>query len=78
VHLNQVLPLQTSNYNDLVFSSVGLFGLKRDEVTGGWRKVHNEELHNLYSSASIITYNDQVKEDEMGRACSTEGGKECV
>jgi hypothetical protein len=26
-----------------------IFGAKRDEVTGGWRKVHNEELHNLYS-----------------------------
>jgi hypothetical protein len=24
-----------------------IFGLRRDEVTGGWRKVHNEELHNL-------------------------------
>jgi hypothetical protein len=31
-----------------------LFGPKRDEVTGGWRKLHNEELHNLYSSPSII------------------------
>jgi hypothetical protein len=29
-------------------------GPKRDEVTGGWRKLHNEELHNLYSSQSII------------------------
>jgi hypothetical protein len=31
-----------------------IFGPKRDEVTGGWRKVHNEELHNLFSSPSII------------------------
>jgi hypothetical protein len=31
-----------------------LLGPKRDEVTGGWRKLHNEELHNLYSSPSII------------------------
>jgi hypothetical protein len=31
-----------------------IFGSKRDEVTGGWRKLHNEELHNLYSSPSII------------------------
>jgi hypothetical protein len=31
-----------------------IFGPKRDEVTGGWRKVLNEELHNLYSSPSII------------------------
>jgi hypothetical protein len=28
---------------------------KRNEVTGGWRKLHNEELHDLYSSSSIIT-----------------------
>jgi hypothetical protein len=32
-----------------------IFGPKRDEVTGGWRKLYNEELHNLYSSPSIIT-----------------------
>jgi hypothetical protein len=31
-----------------------MLGPKRDEVTGGWRKLHNEELHNLYSSPSII------------------------
>jgi hypothetical protein len=33
---------------------VFLFGPKRDGVTGGWRKLHNEELHNLYSSPGII------------------------
>jgi hypothetical protein len=31
-----------------------IFGPKRDEVTGGWRKLHTEELHNVYSSPSII------------------------
>jgi hypothetical protein len=31
-----------------------LFGPKRDGVTGEWRKLFNEELHNLYSSSSII------------------------
>jgi hypothetical protein len=31
-----------------------IFGSKRDEVTGEWRKLHNEELHDLYSSPSII------------------------
>jgi hypothetical protein len=31
-----------------------IFGLKRDEVTGEWRKLHNKELHDLYSSPSII------------------------
>jgi hypothetical protein len=30
-------------------------GPERDEVIGGWRKLHNEELHNLYCSPSIIT-----------------------
>jgi hypothetical protein len=32
----------------------GIFGPKRDEVTGDWRELHNEELHNLYSSPNII------------------------
>jgi hypothetical protein len=31
-----------------------IFGTKGDEVTGGWRKVHNKALHGLYSSPSII------------------------
>jgi hypothetical protein len=31
-----------------------IFGPKMDEVTGGWRKLHNEELHGLYSSPSIV------------------------
>jgi hypothetical protein len=31
-----------------------IFGPKRDKVTGGWRKLHNEELCDLYSSPSII------------------------
>jgi hypothetical protein len=31
-----------------------IFGPKRNEVTGGWRKLHNEELHYLYSLPSIV------------------------
>jgi hypothetical protein len=31
-----------------------IFGPKRDEVTGGWRQLHNEELHGLYSSPSVV------------------------
>jgi hypothetical protein len=31
-----------------------IFGSKRDEVTGKWRRLHNEELNNLYSSPNII------------------------
>jgi hypothetical protein len=33
---------------------LGIFKPKRDEVTEGWRKLHNVELHNMYSSPSII------------------------
>jgi PAS domain-containing protein len=39
-----------------------IFGPKRDEVTGEWRKLHNEELHDLYSSPSIIR---TIKERRM-------------
>jgi hypothetical protein len=31
-----------------------IFGPRRDEVTEDWRKLHNEELHNVYSSPNII------------------------
>jgi hypothetical protein len=31
-----------------------IFGMRRDGVTGDWGKLHNEELHNLYSSPNII------------------------
>jgi hypothetical protein len=31
-----------------------IFGLKKNEIVGSWRKLHNDELHNLYSSPSII------------------------
>jgi hypothetical protein len=31
-----------------------IFGPKRDEVTVGWRKLHNEDLHNLYCSPNVI------------------------
>jgi hypothetical protein len=49
---------------------IRIVGPKRDEVTGGYRKLHNEELHNVYSLPNIISH--QVK-DEMGRACSMHG-----
>jgi hypothetical protein len=32
----------------------GIFGPKRDVIIGGWRKLYNEEFHNLYCSPSII------------------------
>jgi hypothetical protein len=39
-----------------------IFGPQRDQVTGQWRKLHNEELHNLYSSTYIIR---QIKSRKM-------------
>jgi hypothetical protein len=41
------------------------FGSKRDDVKGEWRKLHNEELHIMYSSPNIIT---QIKSRRMGWA----------
>jgi hypothetical protein len=40
-----------------------IFRPKRDEVIGGWRKLHNEELHYLYSSPNIIRI---IKSRRMG------------
>ena len=40
-----------------VFENVVLrriFGPRRDEITGGWRRLHNEELNELYSSPNIV------------------------
>jgi hypothetical protein len=55
-----------------------IFGPKRDEVTGEWRKLHKEELRDLYTSPSIVRM-AKSREDEMGRACSTNGGEEeCI
>jgi hypothetical protein len=49
------------------------FGPKKDEVTGGWRKLHNEELRDLYSSPSII---GMTKSRKMRWAFSTNEGEE--
>jgi hypothetical protein len=49
------------------------FGPRREEATGDWRKLNDEELHNLYYSPY------QFKEDGMGGVCSTNGGQEkCI
>jgi hypothetical protein len=34
-----------------------IFGPKREEVTGDWRRLHNEELHNLYASPNVTRAN---------------------
>jgi hypothetical protein len=50
-----------------------IFGPKRDEVTGEWRRLHNENLCNLYSSPKIVRVIKSRR--QIGRACSTNGGK---
>ena len=45
-----------------------IFGPKRDEIAGKWRKLHNEELNDLYSLPSIA--GDKIEKNEMGEACS--------
>jgi hypothetical protein len=51
-----------------------IFGPERDAVTGERRKLHNEELNDLYCSP-----NDEIKKNEMGGECNaSEGGERCV
>jgi hypothetical protein len=47
-----------------------IFGPKRDEVTGEWRRLYNEELYALYYTPNII----RVIKSRMGRTCSTYRG----
>jgi hypothetical protein len=54
-----------------------IFGPKRDEVTGEWRRLHNKELYVLYSSTNIIRVIKSRR--QMGRTCGTYGGeKRCI
>jgi hypothetical protein len=46
----------------------GIFGSKRDEVTGGWRNLYNEEIHNFYSSPSIIRMTKSMRMRLAGHA----------
>jgi hypothetical protein len=52
-------------------------GPKRDEVTGGWRKLQNEELHNLYSSPSILRINKRSRMRWAGHVARM-GEEECI
>jgi hypothetical protein len=54
----------------------GIFGPTREEVAGGWRRLHNEELRNLYISPSIV----RVVKSRMGvsEGYNTPGIKICI
>jgi hypothetical protein len=49
-----------------------VFGPKRDEVTGEWRKTHNEELNDLYFFTQYCV-GGKIETNEMGRACGACG-----
>jgi hypothetical protein len=49
-----------------------IFGQKRDEVKGEWKKLRNEELCDLYSSPNIIRI-IRLRRMRLGRSCSTNG-----
>jgi len=49
-------------------------GPRRSEVTGEWRKLHNEELNDLYSSLNSVRGN-KIEKNKMGGACSASGGE---
>jgi len=50
-----------------------IFGPKRDRVTGEWRKQHNEELNDLYSSPNIVRVITSKEKIEVGGVYSTHG-----
>jgi hypothetical protein len=55
-----------------------IFGPKRDEVTGGWRKLHNEELHSLYSLSSIIRVIKARRMRWAGHVARMGGSEGCI
>ena len=49
-----------------------IFGPRREEVTGEWRRLHNEELNDLYSSPNIVRVK-KIEKNKMGWACGACG-----
>jgi hypothetical protein len=79
LHTLSISAVDGHEYTVRVFESHVLrriFGPNREEVTGGYRKLLIEDLHNLYSTKY---YDQQIKKDEMGVACSVHGTDEkCI
>jgi hypothetical protein len=51
-----------------------IFGPRRDEVTGEWRRLHKYELYDLYSSTNVIRV-IRIEKNKIGGTCSTYWGK---
>jgi hypothetical protein len=55
-----------------------IFGPKRDEVTGKWRKLYNEELHDLYSSPNIVRVIESRRIRWVGHVARIGRGEACT
>jgi hypothetical protein len=53
-------------------------GSKRDEVRGGWRKLHNKELHDLYSSSSTMRIIKSRRMTWVGHGASMGENRKCI
>jgi hypothetical protein len=74
INIHKTVILTAVLYGCEIWSLRRMLRPKREEVAGGWRRLHNE-LHNVYNSPKII----RVDEDEVGGACSTHGtDEECI
>jgi hypothetical protein len=55
-----------------------LFGPKRDEIIGEWRKLHNEELHDLYSSPTLVRVIKSRRMRWVGHVAQMRRGEVCT
>jgi hypothetical protein len=55
-----------------------IYGLKRDEVMGGWRKLYNKKLHDLYSSSSKIRIINSRRMTWVGHGARMGGRGKCI
>jgi len=56
----------------------GIFGPKRDKVTGEWRKLHNEELNGMYCSFNIIRVIESRRMRWFGHVARMGGEQRCI
>jgi hypothetical protein len=63
--------IQAGVFNNRVLTAIS--GHEKNEITGDWRKLHNEELHDLYSLPDII--GNETEKDDTGKAYCTCGGE---